>query len=294
MPMTCVAYGCNNHFVKGCGKQFFRFPMKDPDRLSKWVMDIRRKNWKPSASSRICSDHFTESDYMLRPGAMVPRLRLDAVPSVFNGFPSYLKERLKKKKTSKKKINEQIIVMDDQHGTRDAVQNEVDKMKTCAVYGCNNTCYEGCQQRFFRFPTNDSEMLSKWLVAIHHGNCTSLTSNSICSDHFTENDYIVYPGATVPQLGPDAVPSLFPGLPTEIQAVVEPQNTQQADPTKNTVQSEIIKTKLHEISNKQSLSPQTQQVKHGPSERSRAVTCVVNDCSTIFVKGCGKRFFRSH
>ncbi|KAM3936790.1 uncharacterized protein RB166_000772 [Leptodactylus fuscus] len=344
MPMTCVAYGCNNHFVKGCGKQFFRFPMKDPDRLSKWVMAIRRKNWKPSASSRICSDHFTENDYMLRPGAMVPRLRLDAVPSIFDGFPNHLKERLERKKILQKKIAEQIIVIGNQHGTPDAAQttvgsvepkdtstscqnsenmqvqkispleikqetekeqgekvmaNKVDKVKTCAVPGCHNAYYQGCQQLFFRFPVNDPELLSKWLGVIHHEKhtCTSTTSSSICSDHFTEKDYILYPGATVPRLGPEAVPSLFIKLPTEIQAEVESQNTQQANCTENIALTEqeisiSSETKRHEISNKKSVSEQKQQVKHGPLERSRAVTCVVHGCNSIFVKGCGKRFFR--
>ncbi|KAM9330604.1 THAP domain-containing protein 3-like [Gastrophryne carolinensis] len=119
MPMTCVAYGCNNHFVKGCGKQFFRFPMKDPERLTQWVVAIRRKNWRPSASSRICSDHFTNKDYMLRPGALVPRLRLDAVPSIFEGFPKRLKDRLQRKK---KNMDEHVVVICSQMETQNADQ----------------------------------------------------------------------------------------------------------------------------------------------------------------------------
>ncbi|XP_066460849.1 uncharacterized protein [Eleutherodactylus coqui] len=275
--------------------------MKDPDRLSKWVMAIRRKNWKPSASSRICSDHFTEKDYMLRPGAMVPRLRLDAVPSVFDGFPNHLKERLEKKKTFSKKICEQVVVIGRQRGTRHALQppsepkdtnasrqnskrnvippqnfspliikqetnggqdekNEVDKMKTCAVRGCSNTDYEGSQQLFFRFPWKDPELLSKWLVATHCENCPTSSSGSICSDHFTEKDYIFYPGAAGPQLGPGAVPSLFIALPTEIQAVGD--------------------------------SPSTRQVTHGCLARRAAVTCAVHGCKSVFGKGCGKRFYR--
>ncbi|XP_069596065.1 uncharacterized protein [Ranitomeya imitator] len=194
MPMTCVAYGCKNHFVKGCGKQFFRFPMKDPNRLSKWVLAIRRKDWNPCASSRICSDHFTENDYMIRPGAMVPRLRLDAVPSIFDGFPDHLKVRLERQKKMKKKTDEQIIVHDNRHGSQDAVQAN---------------------------PTGNNQL---------EGNIT--------------------------------------------------------------VPSEILETRLHEISNKESLSVKKQQVKHGPVERSRTVTCVVHGCNSIFVKGCEKRFFR--
>ncbi|XP_069820730.1 THAP domain-containing protein 1-like isoform X2 [Dendropsophus ebraccatus] len=73
--------------------------MKNPEYLAKWLAVIRRDKWKPSIYSRLCSDHFTEEDYMLRPGALYPYLRLDAVPSIINGV------RIKKpavKKSAKK------------------------------------------------------------------------------------------------------------------------------------------------------------------------------------------------
>ncbi|CAJ0931578.1 unnamed protein product [Ranitomeya imitator] len=82
---VCAAKGCKNRLSKGCGKHFFRFPMKNPEYLAKWIEVIRRDKWKPSIYSRLCSDHFTEEDYMLRPGASYPYLRLDAVPSIING-----------------------------------------------------------------------------------------------------------------------------------------------------------------------------------------------------------------
>ncbi|XP_075038253.1 THAP domain-containing protein 1-like [Mixophyes fleayi] len=82
---VCAAYGCKNRLSKGCGKHFFRFPMKNPEYLAKWLAVIRRDQWKPSIYSRLCSDHFTEEDYMLRPGASYPYLRLDAVPSFIDG-----------------------------------------------------------------------------------------------------------------------------------------------------------------------------------------------------------------
>ncbi|XP_063819762.1 THAP domain-containing protein 1-like [Pseudophryne corroboree] len=97
---VCAAYGCKNRLSKGCGKHFFRFPMKNPEYLAKWLAVIRRDKWKPSIYSRLCSDHFTEEDYMLRPGASYPYLRLDAVPSFIDGV------RIKKepvKKPPKKK-----------------------------------------------------------------------------------------------------------------------------------------------------------------------------------------------
>ncbi|KAM3937290.1 THAP domain-containing protein 1-like isoform 1-T2 [Leptodactylus fuscus] len=97
---VCAAKGCKNRLSKGCGKHFFRFPMKNPEYLAKWLAVIRRDKWKPSIYSRLCSDHFTEEDYMLRPGASYPYLRLDAVPSIMDGV------RIKKppcKKPAKKK-----------------------------------------------------------------------------------------------------------------------------------------------------------------------------------------------
>ncbi|XP_075062031.1 THAP domain-containing protein 1 B-like isoform X4 [Mixophyes fleayi] len=191
MPMTCVAFGCNNHFAKGCGKQFFRFPMKDPERLSKWIIAIRRKNWKPSASSRICSDHFTDTDYLLRPGTMFPRLRIDAVPSVFEGFPTYLKERLEEEKKVK--------------------DGSVDKrhVRTCVAYGCNNLFVKECGKRFFRFPMKNPERLSKWVQAVQRTDWKPSTSSRICSDHFKDKDYILRPGTLVPRLRLHAVPSVI-------------------------------------------------------------------------------------
>lgn len=56
--------------------------MKNPVRLSKWIKALHRSDWKPSAFSRICSDHFKDKNYILRPGVAIPRLRSSAVPSV--------------------------------------------------------------------------------------------------------------------------------------------------------------------------------------------------------------------
>lgn len=61
-----------------------RFPA---DRLlnEKWIASVRRRDWRPSESSLICSDHFLESD-MLR-FALKTHLRENTVPRRFKGFP---------------------------------------------------------------------------------------------------------------------------------------------------------------------------------------------------------------
>ncbi|XP_053330807.1 THAP domain-containing protein 1-like [Spea bombifrons] len=108
---VCAAYGCKNRLSKGCGKHFFRFPIKNPEKLSKWIAAVRRQSWSPTIYSRLCSDHFTEADYMLRPGASSPYLRTDAVPSIFPGFPPSLKTSTKKKRNEKILAAEPFIIV---------------------------------------------------------------------------------------------------------------------------------------------------------------------------------------
>jgi len=40
--------------------------------------------------------HFTENDFMIRPGADRPLLKINAVPSVFPSFPTYYQSKNKK------------------------------------------------------------------------------------------------------------------------------------------------------------------------------------------------------
>lgn len=65
-----------------------RFPFKRLEILDLWIKAIRRENWKPARTSRLCSKHFEESDYQVRPGSSVKLLKPTAVPSVFN-FPKH-------------------------------------------------------------------------------------------------------------------------------------------------------------------------------------------------------------
>ena len=77
-----------------CLHQFFvfRFPSKDknPDLLVKWIAAVRRQDWQPSKYSKLCSEHFTEQDYQIRPAAAHPLLKQDAVPTLFAAHPKHL------------------------------------------------------------------------------------------------------------------------------------------------------------------------------------------------------------
>ena len=43
MVSSCIAYGCTNRSKSGSGRSFFRFPLKKPELLAKWVQAIHRK-----------------------------------------------------------------------------------------------------------------------------------------------------------------------------------------------------------------------------------------------------------
>ncbi|XP_067128788.1 THAP domain-containing protein 1-like [Centruroides vittatus] len=98
MVISCSAYGCTNRFVKDSGIHFYRFPLTKPDLLRKWVTAVRRENFKPTKSSSLCSAHFKDTDFKLRPGAFAKKLKEDAVPSLFSAFPSYYQPSEKPKR----------------------------------------------------------------------------------------------------------------------------------------------------------------------------------------------------
>ncbi|XP_025414926.1 THAP domain-containing protein 1-like [Sipha flava] len=113
MPVSCAAYGCTNMYQVEYNISFFRFPVSNNDLMSKWVSAIKRKNFKLSQWSRICSIHFTEQDFQVRPEAHRLLLKDDAVPSIFPSFPSYLQKSNKiprKTPTLRNTCNEDITV----------------------------------------------------------------------------------------------------------------------------------------------------------------------------------------
>ena len=57
MVKSCSAVGCEERAVKGSGVHFYCFPA-DPERRTKWIAAVRRKNWTPGKNSWLCSPHF--------------------------------------------------------------------------------------------------------------------------------------------------------------------------------------------------------------------------------------------
>lgn len=75
-----------------------RFPLKNPEILEKWVIASKRKDFKPSVNSRMCSSHFQPSDYNPPVICGPPRLKKNAVPSVFD-VPEHLMPKPGEKRT---------------------------------------------------------------------------------------------------------------------------------------------------------------------------------------------------
>ncbi|XP_067938817.1 inhibitor of growth protein 1-like [Watersipora subatra] len=83
MVRHCSAQGCLNTKSKCPDKSFHRFPLGNDSILQKWVAVLGRKNFVATKTSYICSDHFTESDFQVRPEASHRMIKAHAVPSIF-------------------------------------------------------------------------------------------------------------------------------------------------------------------------------------------------------------------
>ena len=82
MGTTCAAYGCTNRGKKGSTVRFHKFPsIKRADLRKKWTLAMKRKDFSPSASTTVCSDHFSSQDYEV--GLKYRTLKRDAIPVVY-------------------------------------------------------------------------------------------------------------------------------------------------------------------------------------------------------------------
>ncbi|XP_060719289.1 THAP domain-containing protein 1 isoform X1 [Tachysurus vachellii] len=82
MVQSCSAYGCKNRYHKDKDVSFHKFPLARPDLCGKWVVAMKRRNFKPTKYSNICSQHFTKDCFKRECNNRV--LKENAVPSLFN------------------------------------------------------------------------------------------------------------------------------------------------------------------------------------------------------------------
>ncbi|MCP4487124.1 MAG: THAP domain-containing protein [Gammaproteobacteria bacterium] len=107
MGFKCAAFGCRSGYDNTNNESgenpisMFSFPRKNPEILDIWLRRIRRENYVVTESSRLCSLHFVESDYLVErvdtrksrlqksPARIRKRLKDDAMPTIFPNMPSY-------------------------------------------------------------------------------------------------------------------------------------------------------------------------------------------------------------
>jgi len=74
----------------------FRFPLKDPERLNKWLLAIGHKGFTATKFSKICSDHFVYDDFKSNIGGSYRLdLKENVIPSVFTCTKELLAKRAK-------------------------------------------------------------------------------------------------------------------------------------------------------------------------------------------------------
>ena len=93
----CQAFGCSNCTGKTSGKSFHRFPdpQKCPELFKRWVAVLKvekfqGKNVKHDRKNDvICSDHFTETDYLVDLRAKLITMRYYQLPALRHASRSH-------------------------------------------------------------------------------------------------------------------------------------------------------------------------------------------------------------
>lgn len=79
----CRFYLRTSHTETAFPYKFYRFPLRERDRLKRWLENIGRPWWLPSSYDRICSLHF-ERHFLINRLNQTMVLRENAVPTIFN------------------------------------------------------------------------------------------------------------------------------------------------------------------------------------------------------------------
>ncbi|XP_069704642.1 uncharacterized protein [Periplaneta americana] len=99
MVTSCAALNCVQRFEKGSRISFHSFPSK-PEILEKWLVNMKRENFRPTQYSKLCSKHFEIHCFDTeRFGHTF--LKEGSVPTIFN-FRKHLTKKTFRQKPPKK------------------------------------------------------------------------------------------------------------------------------------------------------------------------------------------------
>ena len=124
MVGTCVVYSCTNRQEKGGNISFFHFPHKNPPVLKQWANAVNGLHWFPKDHSLICSVHFKESCFIVRPGKRGRLLKDGAVPTEFPTHASHLQHQTRKRKSPKKRDIQEPLMNESPSKVKKRIVNE--------------------------------------------------------------------------------------------------------------------------------------------------------------------------
>ena len=108
MPKSCCAIGCTERSLKDSTVSLYRFPA-DKERRKQLIQVVKRDNWEPTKSTRICSKHFVSGAKSNDP------LSPDYVPSVFSFVDSPIKRKRQRDMHSGEKCQRRAKCMYKSH-----------------------------------------------------------------------------------------------------------------------------------------------------------------------------------
>ncbi len=92
MPHCCCAGQCNSSATRK-DLSWHQLPFENKNILKVWVTKMRRdpRYFNVNKHTKICSEHFKNDDF-IEPDAKVKRLKMNAVPSIFEWSPEKLEK----------------------------------------------------------------------------------------------------------------------------------------------------------------------------------------------------------
>lgn len=81
MVKSCCVVGCKNIWTPNSCITYHQFPIKNAERLAKWMLIDQLQDIKVTQTKHICSEHFTTQSF--EEHCRLKRLKKDAIPTIF-------------------------------------------------------------------------------------------------------------------------------------------------------------------------------------------------------------------